>query len=265
MHERERHRLILKLVSEQGLARVGQLAEALGVSEPTVRRDLNRLAGLNLLRKVRGGAEAMTQRMPQEIAGRPFAVSQSINTEKKRRIARKAVQLCRDGEAIIINGGTTTYMMAEFLHDRQLQILTNSFAMAERLLAGSANRVIVPGGEIYREQSIILSPFDNDTTQNHYASKMFMGAQGLAPPGLIEVDPLLIRAEQKLINQADQLIVLVDSTKFRQRAGLILCPLERIHTVITDDEVEPAVVKMLEAAGVEVIIAEAEERSSTAA
>ncbi|HET8725972.1 MAG TPA: DeoR/GlpR family DNA-binding transcription regulator, partial [Alphaproteobacteria bacterium] len=240
MHERERHKLILKVLAERGMAMVRDLTDLLGASEPTVRRDINRLAEMDLLRKVRGGAEAISAGAPHGIAGRPFQVSQTINVEKKRRIAQKAVSLCRDGESIIINGGTTTYMMVEFLARRQLQILTNSFVMAQRLLAESNNRIILPGGEVYREQSIVLSPFDNDTTQSHYASKMFMGAQGLAPLGLMEVDPLLIRAEQKLINQAEQLIVLVDSSKFRQRASLILCPLERIHTVVTDDGVDPA-------------------------
>ena len=86
---------------------------------------------------------------------------------------------------------------------------------------------MLPGGTIYREQNIILSPFDNDVTRNFYARRMFMGAQGLGPLGLMEADPLLIQAEQKLINQADELIVLVDSSKFRQRSSLILCGARR--------------------------------------
>ncbi len=69
------------------------------------------------------------------------------------------------------------------------------------------------------------SPFDNDVTRNFYARRMFMGAQGLGPLGLMEGDPLLIQAEQKLIDQADELVVLVDSSKFRKRSSLILCGL----------------------------------------
>ena len=83
-------------------------------------------------------------------------------------------------------------------------------------------------GTIYREQNIILSPFDNDVTRNFYARRMFMGAQGVGPLGMMEADPLLIQAEQKLIDQADELVVLVDSSKFRQRSSLILCPLDRV-------------------------------------
>jgi len=99
--------------------------------------------------------------------------------------------------------------------------------------------------------------FDNDVPRNFYARRMFMGAQGLAPLGLMEADPLLIQAEQKLIDQAEELVVLVDSSKFRQRSSLILCALSRISTVITDDGVEDREAKMLETAGVSLIVARA--------
>jgi DeoR family ulaG and ulaABCDEF operon transcriptional repressor len=114
---------------------------------------------------------------------------------------------------------------------------------------------MLSGGTIYREQNIILSPFDNDVTRNFYARRMFMGAQGLGPLGLMEGDPLLIQAEQKLIDQADELVVLVDSSKFRQRSSLILCGLSRISTVITDEGVEDREAAMLEAAGVALVVA----------
>ena len=172
------------------------------------------------------------------LAGRPFSVNETLNAAQKRAIAREAVELCKDGEPIIINGGTTTFQMVHFLTSRRMPIFTNSFPIAEHLLKHSKNTVMLSGGTIYREQNIILSPFDNDVTRNFYARRMFMGAQGLGPLGLMEADPLLIQAEQKLIDQADELVVLVDSSKFRQRSSLILCGLSRIATVITDEGIE---------------------------
>ena len=91
-------------------------------------------------------------------------------------------------------------------------------------------------------------------TRNFYARRMFMGAQGLGPLGLMEADPLLIQAEQKLIGQADELVVLVDSSKFRNRSSLILCPLSRIHVVITDDGITDRDAQMLEAAEIRLIV-----------
>ena len=89
-----------------------------------------------------------------------------------------------------------------------------------------------------------------------------MGAQGLGPLGLMEADPLLIQAEQKLIDQADELIVLVDSSKFAKRSSLILCGLKRIATVITDSGIEDRHAAMLEAAGVNLIVAGMQEMKS---
>src|SRR6185437_1780520 len=113
--------------------------------------------------------------------------------------------------------------------------------------------IIVPGGKVYREQNVILSPFDNDITQHHYASKMFMSVHGLSLLGLMEADPLLIQAEKRLISQAEELIVLADSSKFSKKAGLILCGLDRVSQVITDTGVYDGVVQTLEHYGVKVV------------
>jgi DeoR family transcriptional regulator, ulaG and ulaABCDEF operon transcriptional repressor len=164
------------------------------------------------------------------------------------------LELCEDGDPIIINGGTTTFQMVHPLSARRCQVFTNSFPIAEHLLKHSKNTILLSGGTIYREQNIILSPFENDVTRNFYARRMFMGAQGLGALGLMEADPLLIQAEQKLIGQADELIVLADASKFQRRSSLILCPLNRIHTVITDDRLEDRAAQMLEAAEVRLIV-----------
>ena len=162
------------------------------------------------LRRVRGGAESIHPPQFVGLAGRPFSVNETINIAQKRAIAQKAVELCEDGDPIIINGGTTTFQMVHPLATRRMQVFTNSFPIAEHLLKNSKNTIMLSGGAIYREQNIILSPFDNDVTRNFYAKRMFMGAQGLGALGLMEADPLLIQAEQKLIGQADELVVLAD-------------------------------------------------------
>ncbi len=254
MHERERHRIILNTVQEKPVATVQGMVELTGSSEATIRRDIAALHLQKKLRRVRGGAEALTPPQSSRLSGRPFAVNQGINTNLKRAIARRAAALCHDGEPVIINGGTTTYQMVHFLTGSQLQVFTNSFPIAEHLLKHSTHTVMMPGGTIYREQSIILSPFDNDVTRNFYARKMFMGAQGIGRLGLMETDPLLIQAEQKMFNQADELIVLVDSTKFAKRSSHIMCPLERITTIITDDGISAGDRRMVEEAGIDLVV-----------
>jgi DeoR family ulaG and ulaABCDEF operon transcriptional repressor len=135
-------------------------------------------------------------------------------------------------------------------------VFTNSFPIAEHLLHHSKNIVTVQGGTIYREQNIILSPFDNDVSRNFYARRMFMGCKGLGPQGLMEADPMLIQAELKLISQADELVVLADSSKFSGRSSLILCGLDRITMVVTDQGIRDEDRAMLEAAGIGLIVAD---------
>jgi DeoR family ulaG and ulaABCDEF operon transcriptional repressor len=255
MHEKERHRIILSAVQEKPVATVPELVDLTGSSEATIRRDIAALHVQKRLRRVRGGAEAINPPQFVGLAGRPFRVNEGLHAREKQAIAREAVALCQDGEPIIINGGTTTFQMVHFLANRRMQVFTNSFPIAEHLLKHSKNTVMLSGGTIYREQNIILSPFENDVTRNFYARRMFMGAQGLGPLGLMEADPLLIQAEQKLIDQADDLVVLVDSSKFHRRSSLILCGLKRIATVITDSGIEDRHASMLENAGVSLIVA----------
>lgn len=266
MHESERHRVILSAVQDRPVATVTDLVSLTGASEATIRRDIATLHVGKKLRRVRGGAESIAPPQFVGLAGRPFSVNETLNINQKRSIARAAVDLCEDGEPIIINGGTTTFQMVHPLSTRRLQVFTNSFPIAEHLLKHSKNSVLLPAGVIYREQNIILSPFDNDGSRHFYARRMFMSCRGLGPLGLMEGDPLLIQAEQKLIGQADELVVLADSSKFATRSSLVLCPLNRIHTVITDEGISDRDAQMLEAAEIRLIVvqARATDRKDTA-
>lgn len=254
MLETERHRIILSAVQERPVLTVAEICALTDVSEATVRRDIATLHVQKKLRRVRGGAEAIAPPNFVGINARPFSLNESLHAPEKRAIAKAAVELCDDGDCIIINGGTTTFQMVHPLSTKRCQVFTNSFPIAEHLLKHSKNTVLLPAGAVYREQNIILSPFDEDGSRHFSARRMFMGCRGLGPLGLMEGDPLLAQAEQKLLNQAEELIVLTDSSKFAQRSSLLLCPLERIHTVITDDRIDDRSAQMLEAADVALIV-----------
>jgi DeoR family ulaG and ulaABCDEF operon transcriptional repressor len=150
MHERERHRIILSAVQEKSVVTIQDISELTEASEATIRRDIAALHVQGKIRRVRGGAEAVHPPQLGNLAGRPFRVSESVNIDKKRSIARAAVDLCDPGDAIIINGGTTTFQMVHFMAAQRMQVMTNSFAIAEHLVKHSKNTVTVPGGVIYR-------------------------------------------------------------------------------------------------------------------
>ncbi len=255
MYESERHRIILSAIQEKPVVTVQDIAELTDASEATIRRDIASLHVQGKLRRVRGGAEAVHPPQLGNLAARPFRVSESVNIDKKRAIARKAVDVGEEGDAIIINGGTTTFQMVHYMSARRLQVMTNSFAIAEHLVKHSKCNVSVPGGAIYRDQSLILSPFENDAIRNFYARRIFIGAQGVGALGIMESDAMVIQSEQKLMRQAEELIVMVDSSKFRKRSSLILTPLDTVSTIITDEDISDEAARMVEAAGVTLVIA----------
>ncbi|MEF2074801.1 DeoR/GlpR family DNA-binding transcription regulator [Consotaella aegiceratis] len=256
MHERERHRIILSSLQGRPFAGVGELVELTGASEATVRRDIATLALEKKLKRVRGGVEALNVSPYGAIVGRSFQATEAIRLRQKREIARAAAALCQDGEAVIINGGTTTYQMVHHLVTRQLQVMTNSFLIAEHLIKQSKCAVLVPAGHVYREQSLILSPFEADGIAHFGARRMFMGAQSVSALGIGETDALIVQSEQRLMRQAEELVLLVDSSKFKARSTMIVAPLERADVLVTDDEISDAAASFIEAAGVTLVVAE---------
>jgi DeoR family ulaG and ulaABCDEF operon transcriptional repressor len=256
MIEAERHELILRILRQDRFASLSDLTELLRCSEATARRDLAKLERRGKLRRIRGGAESadtapdQSKNTPQL----PFEYRKGIRLEYKRLIARKAVSLCSAGETVIIDGGSTTFQMAEFLRDAQLKIITNSFAIAETLIKHSRNTVILNGGIVYPESQLILDPFQEEGFRNYTATKAFMGAYGIDEMGATNTDMLLIKTERAMIERARDLIILVDSSKFNRRGNLMLCGLEKISTIITDRGITEQQREMLIAKGVRVIL-----------
>jgi len=262
MLEQQRHRLILDLLDEKQFVRLQELVEALNASPATIRRDIAKLAADGSLVKIHGGAQlpasaVLAGRPRQQLQGAVFLASLERNVDAKRAIAERAVALCQDGETILVNGGTSTFMMAEFLCARDVNVLTNSFALAGVLLESGKCRVTLPGGELYRKQNIIVSAFDEDLIQRYHGRWMFMGTPAIGAHGVMESDPLLIQAEQKLLRQAEQLVVLADSSKIGARAQFRFCGLDEVDILITDAGIDAAARRLFEDAGIEVLVVEA--------
>jgi DeoR family transcriptional regulator, ulaG and ulaABCDEF operon transcriptional repressor len=257
--EAERHRLILKLLQERSIVSVSDLVEIIGASDATVRRDVNAMAEAGQIRRIRGGAEAIRPRHESHLVGTPFVLNRDVAVPQKRAIARAAAALIEDGDSIIVNAGTTTMALTEFLADRQLDVLTNSVPIMTRLHETSRNRVSMPGGTIFREQNIIISPFEDDTVESFWAQKLFTGCYGINRQGLMEADPLIVQAQARLLKRTEQVIVMADSRKLRQRSPIIVLPLARITTLITDDGARDEDLEDVRTAGVKVLIAKTNE------
>ena len=258
MLESQRHQMLLEVLAKHQFMRVGDLTRALAASEATVRRDINKLSAQHQFVKIRGGAQSLEHAGPgtvkKQLNSEPFSSSAEQNRAAKVAIAQRAVAMCNDGDSIIINGGSSTFMMGQFLRDRSLNIMTNSFVLATELAANTDNQITLPGGELYREQGIILSAFDDDTIQHYSAKIMFMGSPAINERGVMESDPLLIRSEQKLRRQAEKLVVLADSSKLGAHSHLLFCQLSDVDVVITNEGADEDMLTTLRRHGVEVII-----------
>ncbi|MCF6263305.1 MAG: DeoR/GlpR family DNA-binding transcription regulator [Xanthomonadales bacterium] len=255
LHASERDARILQEVRQLPLVTVQDLADKIGSSLATVRRDLTRLANSGLVVRVHGGARLPD---PPSLKGQSNVSSSSqLNVGAKQAIARHASSLCEAGDSIIIDGGSTTNAMSEYLPKSGLQILTSSFVIAERLIRQTENRVILPGGELYRQQGVILSPYDEPSVSNYFASTLFMGVLGISESGLRQSDPLLVRVEKMLIEQAERIVVLADHSKFTNKGNLRCCRLESINILVTDRNPPVQIERALLEAGVEIMLAPA--------
>jgi len=254
MTENERHRLILDHLEIRQFATVKDLTAILDVSPATIRRDMARLHAAGQVRKVFGGIAAGNGTLtPEQLSARPFAENERLGVDAKRMIAAEAEKLVRDGDALIIHGGTTCFIFAQRLARRSVRIFTNSMPLAAALWDKGVCHLTLAGGELHREPGIVAATAD--LTPEFYASKLFLGAQGIGAHGVMESHPLIVREAQKLLSRADQVIVLADSRKFSISARYAVYPLTRIGTLITDDGLSDGDAKMLDEAGVKVIIA----------
>jgi DeoR family ulaG and ulaABCDEF operon transcriptional repressor len=256
MIEAERHRVIRKLVDERSIVSVSDLVEILGASEATVRRDIGTLAQRGDITRIRGGAQSVRPRHEAHLVGLPFKLSQGVAVAQKRAIARAAAKLIEPGDSIIISGGTTTYALVEFLPREGLDILTNSIPIVTELLALGRHRVTVTGGTIFREQDIVLSPFEDDATNHFSAKTLFAGCFGINRSGIMEADPLIVQSHVRLLRRCEQLVVLADRSKLLQRSSMVVAGLERITVLVTDEGARDEDLEPLRSAGVRIVRAE---------
>lgn len=261
MHAAERERMILDSLGESGFVSFRDLESRVAASPATIRRDLDRLEESGVITRVRGGAKragsagGTAGTSEDGLSGIPFHENIGRNRSAKEAIGRAAAQFCIPGEGVMIDGGSTTLQMCPHLDGLALQVLTNSLHIVSALLPQSTTRILVPSGQVFREQNIVLSAAGDDGMPRFHAPKLFMGAASMGPAGLMQADVILVAAERRLIERADEIIVLVDSSKFSGPSGNVVCSLDEIDVVVTDSAIEPRHVAMMEAAGIRVVIA----------
>jgi DeoR family transcriptional regulator, ulaG and ulaABCDEF operon transcriptional repressor len=267
MHANERETLILSLLVAKGFVSFREIESKLDGSPATIRRDLERMARDGKLVRVRGGAKIAA--LPEtnalspafHLAGVPFHENIGLNRGVKQAIGRAAAARCQPGEGVMIDGGSTTLQMCQHLSGLGLSVLTNSLHIVSALINQPGTRVLVPSGAVFPEQNIILSVFGEDGMPRFHAPKLFMGAASIGPAGIMQADPVLVASERRLIERAEEIILLADSSKFTAPSGNVVCGLDEVDIIITDEGIDAKMRDSLAAAGAEVVIAESNETS----
>ena len=259
MHLEERERLILAALDGTGFVTYRELETRLDASPATIRRDLARLEVAGRIQRVHGGAKLPgdADGKSDHLAGVPFDKSINQNLAAKKAIGKAAAALCDPGEGIMVDGGTTTLQMCPHLAGLGLQVLTNSLHIVNALLPQADTRVLLPSGTVFREQNIVLAPAGEASMPRFHAPKLFMGAFAVGPQGVMQQDVILVAAERRLIDRAEQVILLVDSSKFNASSGAIVCGLDEIDVIVTDEGIPEALRDIFTKAGIRLLVAPA--------
>jgi DeoR family transcriptional regulator, fructose operon transcriptional repressor len=248
----ERRDRLLELVRLRRFASLPELAEQLAVSESTVRRDLDQLEEQGSARRIHGGVlyTGSSPKLPH------FDAQQPSEWEKKRAIAAAAVKLIEDGDTILLDGGSTTYEMARFLLGRSLHVVTTSLPVANLFASDSQSDLVLIGGNICPRSGVARGPYTDRMLATVRVRKTIFSVAGIHEEGFFNNDLLLVETERAMMRAANEVIVVADSTKFGRQSLTHLCPLEAVHHLVVDDGISQPWREKVQAAGVDLIVAE---------
>ncbi len=249
----ERRQEILGRINQAGRAAVAELSQQYGVSEVTIRADLQALAERNLVVRTHGGAIA-AMRTPYELS---LATRRQQQVAEKSRIGVVGAAMVGDGDAVFLDSSSTALAIAQNLKNcRDLTVITNGLTIAQELIDAAGVMVVLIGGTLRRETASLVGSEDLGKLQRFNIRKGFFGAHGISvAEGLTDVSLAEAEIKRPLIELCRQVIAVLDATKWG-RAGLAsFARLEQIQKVITDSHAPAELVASVREAGVEVILA----------
>lgn len=245
-----RREQILQILSERSFATAEELARLTGASLPTIRRDLQALAEEGLIVRTRGGASLGTPGIGHEV---PYLTRARVQLPEKRAIARAALEFIREGDVIALDVGSTTFELARLLRPRRnLTVFTASVPIAQ-LLANTEVAVFLLGGQLRKKELSIVGPLALRMAAQFYYDRFLMGVAGLHPEaGCTDFSLDDVEVKKVFLERAREIIVLADHTKLGHISFTAICPVQRVHRVITDAGADPQIVDRLRELGVEV-------------
>ena len=251
-----RRQAILDAIKEHKIVRVTELSKQFGVSQVSIRRDLVKLGGYGLLRRVHGGAVVAIEQQDHF-----YDEKQRLRLAEKQRIGKAAVALIKPGERIILDSGTTVLEIArELTHNparwERLTVITASYPVLRDLSALRNLHLIVLGGMYLPDYQTLVGPHTLDALHDLHTDTLFLGADGLSfASGVTTANVFEAEASRAMIRAAARVVVVADSSKIDNVGFATIMPLTAAHTLITDTDAPQAFVSQLREQGVQVILA----------
>jgi DeoR/GlpR family transcriptional regulator of sugar metabolism len=252
----ERRNYILEVLDRDQMVKVSDLSERFGVSEVSIRRDLERLEQFGLLKRVHGGAVVNARVLLQQ----PHASKMQRRTEEKERIGRAAAEMIGEGERLIFDSGTTVVQVArsvpgDLLNSGNLTAITASMPIVRELGPWKGVHLIVLGGIYLPDYECLVGPQTIENLRGLHADKMFLGTDGLTfSHGITTANVLEAEVDRAMAQAAKEIIVVADSSKIGVVGLTTILELAKVHKLITDAQAPLDFVSALKDQGVEVIL-----------
>jgi DeoR family fructose operon transcriptional repressor len=234
MKRRQRQRQILELLESERELGVEQVCDLLQTSPATVRREFSSLAQSGRVEKTWGGI-----RLPggSLVTSPAFSARLDAELAEKRAIARAAVELVKEGDVVMVDGGTTTLQLAEFLAPMRIRLITNSLMVAlavdQKKGRQRGAEVHLTGGTLQPESGVVAGPQAEAFLKRYNASWAFLGAAGVDEFSVTNYNEAVLESERLMIEQSRGIVLLADHTKMGRQAMCAVCPLTEVDQLVT--------------------------------
>ncbi len=246
-----RRRLLLELIASRGFATLEELVRQLGVSESTVRRDLESLDATGAIKRTHGGAV-----MSADVRAMPALEDRMTSAAaEKRAIGRTTANLIDDGDTVLLDGGTTTFEVARALLGRPVQVVTNSLPIANLFSSGKQSDVILIGGYVSPRTGVAMGPLAVEMMRGIRVRRTIMGAGGIVAEGVYNSNVLLVETERQMMACAQEVVIVADHTKFGRLSLSKLCDLGAIDAIVADPAIPDEFRTLLDQSGVALHVA----------
>ena len=255
----ERRNRLLEYVRQRRFASLEDLTKQFDVSESTVRRDLEQLEEAGVTRRIHGGVlyAGDSPALPH------FDTRQPARWQQKKAIADKAVGLIEDGDTVLLDGGSTTYEVAQLLVGRRVHVVTTALPVASLFASDSSSDLIVIGGNICPRTGVAQGPYADEMLRTVRVRKTILSVAGINDDGFFNNNLLLVGTERAMMRAADEVIVVADSSKFGHQSLAHLCPLDAVNRLVVDSRISEDWQKKVIAAGVRLLLADPIEPAPT--